>query len=94
MLADLPVAREPMALEHRHRAVVEEGARHGAVVGVLGIALHRDPAEARDLLERPRERGAGDPAVAMRASYEEARDASVGQLPQGLAVGLLVFDAR
>jgi NitT/TauT family transport system substrate-binding protein len=47
MLADLPDALEAVALEHRHRAIVQEGARHLALAGVLWITLHRAPAEPR-----------------------------------------------
>ena len=57
VLADLPNALEPLAFEHRHRAIVKERTGDRPAVGVLGIALDRPSAEPRDLRQSTFERG-------------------------------------
>src|ERR1700722_4479158 len=94
VLADLPIALEPVALEHRHRRVVEERARDLPSGGVLRIALHDAPAHACDLVERSGKSSVRDPLVPVRAAHEEARDAPIGQFLLAYPVGLLVFDPR
>jgi hypothetical protein len=63
MLAEAAGALEPVALEHRHRAVVEERRRDRPAVAVLRVALDRAAPEPRDLLQGASERGGGDPSA-------------------------------
>jgi hypothetical protein len=94
LLAKAPGALEPVALEHRDGAVVEERRGDRPVLDGFRIALDRPAAEPRDLTQRTCERVRGDPAPSVPAVDEEARDAPVRLGAEPLLVRAPVLDSR
>src|SRR5262245_12616491 len=94
MLAEATGSREPLALEHRNRAVGQEHAGDLPAGGVFRIALHRASPEPRDLAQGAFEGDGGDPAAPVLPVDEEARDPPVRQGVDTFQVGAPVLDAR
>ncbi len=69
MLANLPIALETVALEHRQGGVVQERAGDGDLPAnnLLWIAVHQAATEPCDLLQRARERYIRDCSMPVRA---------------------------
>src|SRR3954466_2447216 len=94
MLAEATGSLEALALEHRHRAVVEKRPGDRAALGVLGIALHGASPEPRDLVQSARERGGGDPAAPVLPVDEEAGDPPIRKGDETVEVRAAALDAR
>src|SRR3954454_16352990 len=94
MLAEATGSLEAVALEHRHRAVVEKRPGDRAALGVLGIALHGASPEPRDLVHSARARGGGDPAAPVLAVDEEAGDPPIRKGDETVEVRAAALDAR
>src|SRR3954454_19468516 len=94
MLAEATGSLEAVALEHRHRAVVEKRPGDRAALGVLGIALHGASPEPRDLVHSARARGGGDPAAPVLAVDEEAGDPPIRKGDETVDVRAAALDAR
>src|SRR5215468_1861557 len=74
VLAEAPGAAEPLVLEHRDRAIVQERCRYRPAFRRFGVAFHRSSAQAGDLPERALEGGRGDALAAIPPVDEEAGD--------------------
>jgi len=94
VLSDLPITLEPVALEERNGCVVEQSARNLPPSGLLRIALHEATPQPGDLVERASEGGVRRTPMTVSATYEEARDAPLGQEAQIRVVRLTLLDPR
>jgi hypothetical protein len=84
---------EPLALEHRNRAVVKEGSRDRSTFGVFRVAFHGPSPEPGDFPQSALESGACDPFAPVVPVHEKAGDPPIRKVGETFEIGSLVLGA-
>lgn len=93
-LPEAPDPPEPLAFEHRDRAVVKKGSRDRSTRGVFGVAFHGSSPKSGDLPQSALESGCRDSFTPVVPVHKETGDPPIRKVGQTLEISSLVLDAR